>query len=87
MIYDKERIYFSTEYERRNPATMTEGYNDYMKYLEEVKNKLAKPDGQKKDADSDNVREQLNNIAIKSVVQSNIAGLAGGNLLFTSGNH
>ncbi len=40
MKYEKERVFFTTEYDRRNPATIKQGYEDYLNYLAEIKKKV-----------------------------------------------
>lgn len=41
-IYEEERVYFTTEYDRRNPATSQQGMKNYMEYLRNIRIKAEK---------------------------------------------
>jgi hypothetical protein len=85
LIYEKERIFFTTEYDRRNPATLKAGYEDYVKYLQDIKNKIDSKSTDASTTVSDDVKNQFNDIFMKQALQTQTPGFSGGNLFFAEG--
>lgn len=62
---------------------MKQGYDDYVKYLEDLKNKI---DKSTEDSSVNNdVKNQFNDLLMKQAVQNQASGFSGGNLFFGGG--